>query len=275
MKTLIYALTFFSLTLAIFTSCEKETVTDFKSSAVVEGYLFEGQPVKGIQLAELVAFENLGDHQENPIVNTEIELLIDNVPYVLSEDEQHPGYYMLLDQNLILKTGQQLEFGFNYNGEQVNAATTVPSKPLNVKISEAVKIVEPITDIWDLTQLADISVEVTWSNPDNAYYYVTVNNLESNPETIDPNDYIPDISGFDFPPLITDFSQIRFNQLNYYGTYEIIVYRVNGEYVDLYNSQNQDSRTISEPLTNIVNGYGIFTAFATDTVYLEIKKPGI
>lgn len=274
MRTITNASTIILLILGCLTSCEEQTTSEFSNRAVVEGYLFEGQTIKNIQLTELMAFENLGEQQEHLISKAEIELLIDDVPYILSEDDQNPGSYMLQDQNVILETGQQLTFGFNYNGERVTAETRVPSKPLNVKISESVKTVEPITDFWDLTQLADISVEVSWSNPDNAYYYVTVKNLESNPETVDPNDYIPDISGFDFPPVITEFSQIRFNQLNYYGTHEIIVHKVNAEYVDLYNSQNQDSRTVSDPLTNIVNGYGIFTAFATDTVYLEIKKPG-
>lgn len=274
MRTITNASTIILLILGCLTSCEEQTTSEFSNRAVVEGYLFEGQTIKNIQLTELMAFENLGEQQEHLISKAEIELLIDDVPYILSEDDQNPGSYMLQDQNVILETGQQLTFGFNYNGELVTAETRVPSKPLNVKISESVKTVEPITDFWDLTQLADISVEVSWSNPDNAYYYVTVKNLESNPETVDPNDYIPDISGFDFPPVITEFSQIRFNQLNYYGTHEIIVHKVNAEYVDLYNSQNQDSRTVSDPLTNIVNGYGIFTAFATDTVYLEIKKPG-
>lgn len=45
---------------------------------------------------------------------------------------------------------------------------------------------------------------------------------------------------------------------------------VNDEYVNLYNSLNQDSRELNEPYTNIQNGLGIFTAFNSDTLYLQV-----
>ncbi len=255
----------------IATSCEQEDNTQYTSKAVVEGYLYEASTVSNIKLTELLPFESLGSEEELSIQDAEIELEIAGEVYQLTEDNTNPGYYNLEDPEIVLKAGQQLDFSFQFSGETVSATTIVPSKPVNVKLSDTLKYIEQITSIRDLTGLSEITVEVTWSNSDNSYYYVTVKNIETDPETIDPNDYIPDVTGFDFPPLITDFSQINFATLNYYGTYQVVVYRVNNEFVDLYNSQSQDSRTMSEPLTNIINGYGIFTAFATDTVYLEIK----
>jgi len=52
----------------------------------------------------------------------------------------------------------------------------------------------------------------------------------------------------------------------------MILYRVNQEYVDLYKSRDQDSRNLNEPLTNIENGLGIFSAFANDSVYFYAIK---
>jgi hypothetical protein len=50
------------------------------------------------------------------------------------------------------------------------------------------------------------------------------------------------------------------------------VYRVNQEYVDLYENRQQDSRNLTEPLTNIKNGLGIFTAFSYAQAYFYVKK---
>ena len=61
----------------------------------------------------------------------------------------------------------------------------------------------------------------------------------------------------------TSNSEYRINFLNmtYYGEHRIRVIRVNQEYADLYTSRLQDSRDLNEPLTNIENGLGVFSAF--------------
>lgn len=273
MKTIKKIVLFFILLIII--SCEKEENEQSKieNEAVIEAYLYEGNSVTEIKLTELIPFEDLGTDKSPTVSDAEIKMLIDGNEFVLQEKPEKPGYYTIDDTNTLIQSKQEINLQLWYNNKWVTARTIVPTKPQNVQINESQKYVEEITSIWDLSQLADISVEVSWANPDKSYHYVTVKNLESNPETIDPYDYIPDIESFDFPPVSNDYSVIRFNQLNYYGTYEIVVHKVNMEYVDLYNSQNQDSRTLNEPLTNVENGYGIFTAFATDTVYLELLRP--
>ncbi len=49
------------------------------------------------------------------------------------------------------------------------------------------------------------------------------------------------------------------------------VYKVNQEYANLYRSREQDSRSLNEPLTNVQNGLGVFSAFASDSVGLYVK----
>ena len=58
--------------------------------------------------------------------------------------------------------------------------------------------------------------------------------------------------------------------IEHLGKHEIKVYKVNQEYVDLYESREQDSRDLNEPLTNIEGGLGVFSAFNYETVYIEI-----
>jgi len=57
-----------------------------------------------------------------------------------------------------------------------------------------------------------------------------------------------------------------------FGTYQIIVFRVNPEYAALYESSSNSTLSLEEPPTNIVNGLGIFTGVSSDTLYLEVSE---
>ena len=41
---------------------------------------------------------------------------------------------------------------------------------------------------------------------------------------------------------------------------------------DLYESREQDSRDLNEPLTNISNGLGVFSAFNSQTALFEVVE---
>ena len=74
-------------------------------------------------------------------------------------------------------------------------------------------------------------------------------------------------------PFITDAYVIRvFLSVQQYGTHRVKLFRVNPEYADLYENREQDSRNLTEPLTNVENGLGIFTAFSYDAAYFEVVK---
>ena len=74
-------------------------------------------------------------------------------------------------------------------------------------------------------------------------------------------------------PQISDFYAIRTRRdLTQFGTYQIIVFRVNPEYAALYKSSGNSTLSLEEPPTNIENGFGIFTGASSDTLYLEVIK---
>ncbi len=264
----------FLCSIILLCSCEKDNESNsVNDQTVVEAYLYEGNSTIDIKLSEIIPFDDMNSQDEILITGAEAYVYIDGTEYLLHETENTSGHYKLDNYNKRLNAGQEISFYLKRDEEEIIAETIIPEKPQNVELSENEKYIEQIGSLMDLANLAESTVEISWDNPDNSYYYVYVRNIEDNPETIDPNNYIPDTESINTPPLQTDFSVLWLNQLNDYGTYEIIVYKVNPEYVDLYNSQQQDSRTLSEPLTNIENGYGIFTAVAADTAYLEILKP--
>ena len=85
------------------------------------------------------------------------------------------------------------------------------------------------------------------------------------------NDNLAQFGGqleFILEPQIVDFFDIRtLAHLTQFGTYQIIVFRVNLEYTALFGSS---TLSLEEPPTNILNGLGIFTGVSSDTLYLEV-----
>ena len=73
-------------------------------------------------------------------------------------------------------------------------------------------------------------------------------------------------------PFIGDMYIINSRMLEKYGKHTIKIYSVNEEYANLYENRSQDSRNLSEPVTNVKNGLGIFTAFSYDEVAFYVKN---
>jgi len=47
---------------------------------------------------------------------------------------------------------------------------------------------------------------------------------------------------------------------------------VNDDFADLYSQTAVNSNNITNPVTTIKNGFGVFTGMASDTVYLEVNE---
>ena len=59
------------------------------------------------------------------------------------------------------------------------------------------------------------------------------------------------------------------------GRHTVTVYRVNGEYAQLYENRTQDSRDLNEPPSNIVGGLGVFSAFNRgSSLTFEVVREG-
>jgi len=61
-------------------------------------------------------------------------------------------------------------------------------------------------------------------------------------------------------------------QLAFWGNYRLIIYKVNMEYVDLYESISQSSLSITEAPSNIENSLGIFTGINSDTIMFKVIR---
>lgn len=118
-------------------------------------------------------------------------------------------------------------------------------------------------------------MNLTWNNTNQEYYYMVITNLETNPVKIIDDNAFPNrpTGNFNFTssPTRADNFTIRFIQLEQFGKHRIKLFRVNKEYADLYDSKQQDSRNLNEPVTNVKNGLGVFTAFNVDSVFFEVR----
>ena len=117
-------------------------------------------------------------------------------------------------------------------------------------------------------------IRIEWEGNGSDLYYVSVENVESDPDTVESG--FPGPGGPDGPgrmmisaPTTNTFYSIRNMEISLYGRHEVKVYHVNQEYADLYISRQQDSRDLNEPLSNIQNGLGIFSAFSSVTLYFD------
>ena len=156
----------------------------------------------------------------------------------------------------------------------MSAYTYVPSKPVDFTQSVTEMYIEAMDSssgppTGGMTQPDPI--ELNWTNSDNSYYLVLVENME---DTLDPirdfGDDAPPGNRFKKSPTNSDFEELRSMEFQYFGMHRVILYHVLPDYATLYEENSTSSQNITNPSTSIVNGYGIFTGLSTDTLYVDV-----
>jgi len=240
---------------------------------VVRGYIYAGEPVNDIQITTTLP---LGSEEEKapPVNDASVTLLKNGNSYALVPSAGDSGYYHYEGDDLQIVPGDVFEIRVKYNGSVTSGKTTVPDPPEDVAASSN-KLTIPTSRIGFGSQ--DDSTRfiiLHWKEDASSLFYVVVENIEENPEPINSfggfggNDKIR--RRFVFPPTNNNEFRIQRFSVSSYGQHIAKVYRVNQEYADLYQSRNQDSRDLNEPLTNIENGLGVFSAFASKTVKFTV-----
>ena len=271
--------TFFCLIiLLLLNACtEESSVTVDTKTAVVEAYLFAGQPVDSIRIIQSNSYAR---ENTDLITLNELEVQISDGQQTYDLDHSTEGIYQ--NPDFIPQSGQTYVLTFDHNGETILSETFVPQKR-SISISKTSVELEKIRDIGEFIDSGfggdQDAIEVEWDNSEGDYYYVVIENMEDHPEFV--NDLLAEFqeNGNARPffqitePEISNFyAIIALRDLTQFGTYRIIVYRVNPEYAALYETAGTSSISIATPPSNIENGLGIFTGVSSDTVYLEVIK---
>jgi hypothetical protein len=231
---------------------------------VVRGYLYAGKPVSDVQLTSSIAI-GAADTVGPPITDAAVTLERNGVAYNLTSDPARSGYYIYSGSDLLVRAGDLFRLRVVRGDVQLSATTTVPSQPAGLSVSSDTLPVSVRTMFGNFKEVysAD-SLVVRWDGTENDLYYTVTRCIESDPQSI----VTDTLRRFDFISQPTSQLQhrIQVQNIRYTGAYRVYVYRVNQEYADLYRSRAQDTRTLNEPLTNIQNGLGVFSAFASDSV---------
>jgi hypothetical protein len=263
MKTIIIIVSSVLLTI-IFGCTEDLPLIPDSNLVVVQAYLYAGEPVQNIRLTSTLAID-ADTSKAPPIDDAEVVLIKDGQWFKLAASPGDSGYYHYAGNDLIVQTDDLFRIEITYNDELISAETSVPEAPVNLALSDNVL---HVPDYFDPSQIGEITL--SWTNENEVLYFVVIDNLEDNPQEIETGRPSSSAKRLISQPISRDSFPINFRSVTHRGKHRVKLYRINQEYADLYQSREQDSRDLNEPLTNIVNGLGIFSAFNSDSVFFDV-----
>ena len=174
------------------------------------------------------------------------------------------------DCGLFLNEGDTIQLEVFHFGKVATASTVIPPQPRNLTLSSSVVSV-PSTEGGASQGNA---FEISWELEGDYWFYLELRSIGSTFVPVDGGELVV---GY-VPPVRTQlFNTRRFivtwDMLPYYGHHWAKVVVVNREYVEMYLTRNQDSRDLNEPVSNVLNGLGIFTALNSDYLEFDVIAP--
>ncbi len=267
MKTLIIAI----IAVILISACTEIITEPLSETPVVESYLLPGDAAS-VKLSKVIPFVEDGYTDSTYIDSATVYIGFDGADYLLSPVDSSPGLYVCLDSDLVILPESSYLLSFVYNGLVVKSETSIPQKPQNLHLSKIYYYYDPDGILEGYLD----PLYVYWDNTDGSYYQIVVEYLD---ETYKPINEFMDPNNYDsFRKTSTDpingntYTLAPRRQLAFWGNYRLIIYKVNQEYVDLYESISQSSMSITEPPSNIENGLGIFTGINTDTIMFKVIR---
>lgn len=248
-----------------FSSCQKlDLQTSNPDRVVVKGYLFAGHSVSINIIKQLIYGST--DSTTHPVENIDVTIS-DSHGAIFPLVYQGKGVYA--SEKLIVAAGETYTLTFTYNGKEISATTTVPSKPQNFYGTSLIKVL-PIGS--ESGPPSHSKAEYSWSNPNNGYFLLVVENTEAKPTPINDTTKYEAFPAFRQSPTQGSTISLMGRSFYYYGNHNVILYAINKEYVDLYEDTGNTSQNITNPPGNIKNGFGVFTAINSDTLKLEVTN---
>ena len=258
MKQVLILILIFLLSLLFF-QCENDITSKNYQDIVIQAYLYEGETVTDIRISQTLP---IGDTASavTPINDAIVHLMKGDKLFELSPSVGDSGYYHYDGNDLVISENNEFTLKVNYFGKEAYASTTIPPAPRNGTLTDTTLYI-PQNMNFNFDSLRH-EIKVSWDVDEDAMYFVYIRCIDPNPVKIQtpvPPRGLP--GRMVEMPMSQNFYTILFEDVAYYGRYQVMIYRINKEYVDLYISRNQNTRELNEPLTNIVNGLGVFSAF--------------
>ena len=263
--------------LTLLFSCAKTTedITITNDLPVVSSFI-SPTSTPSVLISKLVLFENDISDTVNNIDGLEVYLSDIDAKYKMTSDPNKSGRYNYTDSVFIVEVGEEYYLEFMYKDILVSSHTKVPAKPENYEASATVvrlvRITEGSTGGGPGQNVGNL--DLTWDNPDDGYYLVRYEYLESTYDPVNENieiDNPAEVASVTSTPIQDSMYSIRANKFQFFGHYHLILYKITEDYAAIYESLNQSSLDdLSEPITNINNGKGIFASFNSDTLLVNV-----
>ncbi len=253
----------------MFNSCGKELIDPLNSDeiAIVESYLYAGDSSIRVNVSRLLPFSE--DTLEVKEGITGLNILLNGLPM----SDMGSGEYQFLLGNNKVEAGTSFTMVFYYGSDSVSSSTQIPEKPVDFYLSDHVIYTDRITSSGGFGSGPMEDIDVTWTNDDDSYYYVTIEYLESTPDLINEvmeDTDVPTIQSIS--PIQSSGTRLGMRNLQFFGHYRIVLFKVNQDFADLYQQITANSNNITDPVTSIKNGYGVFTGMSTDTAFIEVRE---
>ena len=259
----------FTASLLLVLSCEDESyIEPDYEQVVIQAYIYAGESIEDIKISNTIPMGSQADTQ--PVINNALVSLIkNNRSYELIPSSGDSGYYHYEGADLAVEEGDNFTIHVDYFGRRATGSTIVPSPPASVSQSVDSLYIpvsfNPFSFVFDTTKH---QIKVTWETESDAMYFIKIENVETDPDSVATRIPPKGLPGRMVSlPMNQDFYTILFEDITHYGRHKVTVYRINQEYVDLYISRHQNSRELNEPLTNIYDGLGVFSAFNSEVLY--------
>ena len=220
----------------VFSSCKKDETTEtYSAKAVVSAYLAAGKAIS------LTVTEEILSGSSDTTLHT-----IDNLNIIVSTNgttiplyAKGSGLYAS-DSTVKVVVGQAYNLKFTYNGDSITSTTIIPPKPTGYTTSASTMTI-PANDPSYESSITPITL--SWNNPSSDYYLIAVNNIEPTPVLIDTAASHFGGNFFHNQPMQTNTYQLEARSFKYYGTHDVILYRINAEYAAIYQSNGNNSQT--------------------------------
>lgn len=261
LATLIYVLAGLTIT----SSCKKDNSNIGNVNLpVVESYLIPGNTIQ----VKLYLQKALTDTAKFGAAITSQKLYITDGTNKVQLTETANGVYTYVDPDFLV-AGKTYSLTFNYQGFNISASTTMPAKPKSFTSSAGTIHFSTTTTPGKNDVVLDT---LRWDNPDSLNHVLVFFNADEKDFPVNSFGSSNRPYNFTINTSRSSFFNLTQNIFPYYGPYQVVLMRVNQEYVDLLNSNTNgaNTSTLNNVPTNIVNGYGIFTAMQADTVSLNV-----
>ncbi|MEM7552232.1 MAG: DUF4249 family protein [Bacteroidota bacterium] len=248
---------------------------------VVEGFIFENEPVDNITIEGLAPIDS-DEVNPDPVTDAVVSLSNGESSFPLNFNVE-TGKYEYNRNDLQVLGGREYVLEITSNGRTATSQTIVPQRPMNLELTDSVLRIPPLSFGFSLAGeverlFNEERITLTWDSEPNRFYFIIIESRLDElapilPEEV-PQQSLELLASFNTisePSEATSFEIIGIG-LESYGRYVATVFSVNDEYVDLFENSVQDSRDLNEPPSNVNNGLGIFTAFATDSIMFEVRR---